>query len=35
MLVLLRGVRGSLPHVPVASAAGTAGTKIAHPGYAE
>jgi hypothetical protein len=33
MLVLLRGLRSSMPQVPARAA--SPGTRVAHPGYAE
>jgi putative selenate reductase len=33
MYVLARGLRGSMDHLPVASAGVTSGSRIAHPGY--
>jgi putative selenate reductase len=35
MLVLLRGLVGSMPHLPTVAAAAEAGTRVAHPGYEE
>ncbi len=34
MFVLLRGLHGSMPHLPLVSDAGT-GTSVSHPGYSE
>ena len=35
MLVLVRGLRGSMPQLPLVTAAESSGTRIAHPGYEE
>ena len=35
MYVLLRGLRGSMPHLPVVADAVVGGTRVRHPGYAE
>jgi len=35
MYILMRGISGSLPHLPVVAADGSVGTRIPHPGYEE
>jgi len=35
MYVLLRGLQGSMPHLPVAARDAADGTRVSHPGYEE
>ena len=35
MYALLRGLQGSMPHLPVVAAQAADGTRVSHPGYQE